>query len=158
MTFPLALAGTLAADQLSKALVRAWLPPGEFVKVLGEFLLLKQERNPGIAFSLFADGNNALIIALTSLLVALVAAYAFWARAGGRMAQAGLGMICGGALGNIIDRMACGKVIDFLDFRFWPVFNLADAAIVAGVALFVAAALRSVCGEKVEEGGGGYAP
>lgn len=154
MIFFLALASTLAADQLSKALIRMYLPSGEYAKILGEFLIFNQQRNSGIAFSLFSGMSNALIIALTMLLVCLLLAYVFWRRPQGRMAQLGLGLICGGALGNIIDRIAFANVIDFIDFSFWPVFNLADVAIVLGVALFLFSTLRSYDSRAVGEGSG----
>lgn len=154
MIFFLALASTLAIDQLSKALIRFYLPPGEFARVMGEFLIFNQQRNSGIAFSLFTGGSNALIIALTMLLVVLLVTYVFWSRTDDRLALAGLGLICGGALGNIIDRFAFAHVIDFVDFSFWPVFNLADAAIVVGVGMFLVSVLRSFDGERSEEGSG----
>ena len=61
-------------------------------------------------------------------------------------------MICGGALGNIIDRFAFGQVIDFVDFHFWPVFNLADLAIVIGVFLFMIGFIRNFPGKDALEG------
>lgn len=154
MIFFLALASTLAADQLSKALIRTYLPSGEYAKILGEFLIFNQQRNSGIAFSMFSGISNALIITLTLLLVCLLLAYVLWRRPQERMARVGLGLICGGALGNIIDRIAFNNVIDFIDFSFWPVFNLADVAIVVGVALFLFSAMRSYDDREVEEGSG----
>jgi signal peptidase II len=154
LIFFLALASTLAIDQLSKALIRIYLPPGEFARVMGEFLIFNQQRNSGIAFSLFTGGSNALIVTLTMLLVVLLIVYVFWSRTTDRLALAGLGLICGGALGNIIDRLAFSHVVDFVDFSFWPVFNLADAAIVVGVGLFLISVLRSFGVDKAEEGSG----
>jgi signal peptidase II len=154
LIFFLALASTLAIDQLSKALIRTYLPTGEFTRVLGEFLMFSQQRNSGIAFSLFTGGSNALIIILTTLLVVLLIGYVLWSRTGDRLALAGLGLICGGALGNILDRLAFSQVIDFVDFSFWPVFNLADAAIVIGVGLFLISVLRSFGIDRAEEGSG----
>jgi signal peptidase II len=157
LIFFLVLTATLAADQISKALVRAYLPPGEIVKVFGNFLIINQQRNSGIAFSLFTGGSNTLIIIFTLVLVGLLLVYVFWSRETGKLALAGLGLICGGAVGNIIDRFAFKQVIDFVDFSFWPVFNLADLAIVIGVFLFMIGFLKDYAGKEALRGGSGDA-
>ncbi len=157
MIFFLAVTATLVADQITKALVRAYLPPGEIVKVFGNFLIINQQRNSGIAFSLFTRANNTVIIIFTLVLVGLLLAYVLWKRESDRLALVGLGLICGGALGNIIDRFAFGQVIDFVDFNFWPVFNLADLAIVIGVFLFMIGFIRNYTGKDALEGGSGDA-
>ena len=157
MIFFLAVTATLVADQIAKALVRAYLPPGEIVKVFGNFLIINQQRNSGIAFSLFTRANNTVIIIFTLVLVGLLLAYVLWKRESDRLALVGLGLICGGALGNIIDRFAFGQVIDFVDFNFWPVFNLADLAIVIGVFLFMIGFIRNFPGKDALEGGSGDA-
>lgn len=155
MIFFLALTATLAADQITKALVRAYLPPGEIVKIFGNFLIINQQRNSGIAFSLFTRANNTAIIIFTLVLVGLLLAYVLWRRESSKLALAGLGLICGGAVGNIIDRFAFGQVIDFVDFSFWPVFNLADMAIVIGVFLFMISFFKDYAGKEALERGGG---
>ncbi len=157
MIYWLVLASALAADQLTKMLIRTFLPEGEIVRVFGNFLILNQQRNSGISFSMFENGSNALIIIFTLVMVGLLMAYMIWSREDGRLSLAGLGLICGGALGNIVDRFAFGQVIDFIDFSFWPVFNLADMFIVAGVILFLIGFLRGDAGQKMMEGGKGNA-
>ncbi len=133
----MAAAAALAADQASKALVRWLLPRGKKLS-LGPFAL-RQVRNPGTAFGLIQGGSTAFFLASVALLLVMVAVFWRLRRGEGRGLAVALGLIIGGALGNIVDRLSAGAVIDFIDLRFWPVFNLADTAIVvgAGIALFL---------------------
>ncbi len=135
LTPTFAALAALALDQLSKALVRAYLPPGKTVSIW--FLDLRQARNSGIAFGIFPEMPWFLFILGTAVLVALVLVLWRWGRPGGAWFCAGLGLIIGGALGNIIDRIALGEVVDFIDFGFWPIFNIADTAIVVGVGIIM---------------------
>jgi signal peptidase II len=155
--FFFSMAATLAADQASKALVRLALPEGgRSVRLLGDFLALRQCRNPGISFGLFRGGNPAVLILVAALPVAALTALALWGRGMGRAGMLGMGLICGGAVGNIIDRLVFGQVIDFIEPSFWPAFNLADAAVVVGVFLFVAGIIKKeAAGAKGEEERGG---
>jgi signal peptidase II len=127
----LALAGiVVAADQACKAAVIANVARGDKVEVL-PFLSIANVRNDGVAFGLFGQANS-LLIAFT--VVALVAVLAFLAGGGsGPRFWVSAGLLIGGALGNLADRVRIGSVIDFVDLPAWPTFNLADAAIVAGV-------------------------
>lgn len=120
----------LAADQVVKAAVVNSIEPGEVENVLGP-LDLTLTYNDGIAFGL-ASGGGPLVLGLA--LVALVALGFFVASApsGWRTAIAG-GLILGGALGNLVDRLVRGEVVDFVTVPFWPAFNLADTAITVGV-------------------------
>ena len=147
---PLTLAGTalsmLALDQLSKGLVRVFLPPGEYLSLggLGE---LRQLRNPGTAFGIIEARTWPFFAASIIVFCAIVFLLWSWGGPGGRLFQVGLGLIIGGALGNIIDRIALGAVVDFVDLGFWPlrgwpVFNLADLGIVAGVAGMLAVMMK----------------
>lgn len=129
----------LAMDQTSKALVRIFLPAGESVD-LGLFRL-RQVRNPGTAFGLLHGRSTALFIASIAALTVLLLALWWWGRTRSGLFQVFLGLIIGGALGNIIDRILLGEVVDFIDLRFWPVFNLADTAIVVGVIYAIAVIL-----------------
>ena len=128
--------GILILDQASKALVRASLVPGESVKLIPGFLNLTFVNNVGAAFGLF-PGRQPVFMA-TSLLVLFVIA-AYWRRAHPREwpVVLALGLVCAGALGNLIDRAALGKVTDFFEFGFvqFPVFNIADMAILTGVGI-----------------------
>ncbi len=128
--------GTLVLDQASKALVRASLVPGESVKLIPGFLNLTFVNNVGAAFGLF-PGRQPVFMA-TSLLVLFVIA-AYWRRAHPREwpAVLALGLVCAGAVGNLIDRAVLGRVTDFFEFGFvqFPVFNVADMAILTGVGI-----------------------
>jgi len=131
------LAGALAVvvvalDQLSKALVEASLVTGERVDVLGP-LELTLSHNSGVAFGLASGGGEALIL---FSLAALGAVGYLLARDPARPGMwVAVGLLAGGALGNLIDRVLEGAVTDYVDFLSWPPFNLADIAIVAGVLL-----------------------
>jgi signal peptidase II len=132
---------TLVLDQSSKALVRIYLPQGEKV-FLGGFGEIYQLRNPGTAFGIIEGRSWPLFIASIVIFFVLVLVLWTWGGPGSGVFQAGLGLIIGGAVGNIIDRIALGAVVDFIDLGFWPmkswpVFNIADIAIVAGVGIIL---------------------
>jgi signal peptidase II len=131
----------LALDQASKAVAAALLQPGLSVSVIGQALTLTLTHNVGSAFGLISQGW--IPIAASSLVCVLILGYVV---AGGLTAAAGravaLGLIVGGALGNLCDRLRTGGVIDFIDFRVWPIFNFADAAITVGVGVLAVEILR----------------
>jgi signal peptidase II len=126
----LVAAGTVAADQATKALVRSTIERGEEVPlVLGVDLV--NVRNTGIAFGLFADGGVLLVLFAVAALIALCV---FFARHRDRpLVWLPTGLLIGGAAGNLIDRAREGAVTDFIDPPAWPAFNLADVAITLGV-------------------------
>ncbi len=130
-------AAAVAADQGTKHLVGSKLALNAEVEIVGPFSI-HHVHNSGIAFGLFASATP-VVIALT--LVALAWMLAFFARGGGRhpLLPVALGLLAGGSLSNLVDRLRLGHVTDFLDLRYWPAFNLADVCIVAGVALLLAA-------------------
>lgn len=129
------LAGALCAlvvilDQAAKAAIEANLVPGEKVDVLGP-LTLTLAHNDGVAFGL-ASGGGGVLIALT--IAALIFVGVLFARDPTRRGMwLAIGLLAGGALGNLIDRMRAGEVTDYLDVLSWPPFNLADVAITLGV-------------------------
>lgn len=129
------------ADQLTKSLVTGTLALGDSVEIAGP-LSIHRVRNTGIAFGLFSDATG-VVIGLTS--VAIVALVVFFARSARRhpLLPVAVGLVLGGSLSNLVDRLRLGHVTDFLDFDYWPAFNLADTFIVVGVGLlflsFVAA-------------------
>jgi signal peptidase II len=130
---------SVAADQATKHLVGASLAVGERVAVLGPFSI-HHVQNSGIAFGLFASATS-IVIFLTAL--AVVWMIAFFARSGSRhpVLPVGLGLVLGGSLSNLVDRVRLGHVTDFLDIGPWPAFNLADSFIVAGVIVLAATLL-----------------
>jgi signal peptidase II len=125
----LVLAAVLLADQVSKAVVRGSIERGEHVDVL-PFLDLVYVRNDGIAFG--ALGGSWLVMVL--VIVAVVGIVGFFSmHATLRLAWLPTGLLLGGAIGNVIDRVRDGAVTDFLKIPHWPAFNLADIAITVGV-------------------------
>jgi signal peptidase II len=130
-------------DRISKVLAEHQLP-GHLVKVIPGVLQLTYTTNRGGAFGLF---GNAPYLFLGATLVVCAAIVVASFSASNRMLALGLGMVLGGALGNLTDRIVRGsgldgRVVDFIDFRVWPVFNLADAAIVIGAGLILVSGLR----------------
>ena len=125
------------ADQLTKQVVGRTLSIGESVDILGPFSI-HHVQNSGIAFGLFAS-RTSIVIAITA--VAVCAMLVFFARSGRRhpVLPVALGLVLGGSIANLIDRVRLGHVTDFLDLVAWPAFNLADTFIVVGVAILFGA-------------------
>jgi signal peptidase II len=120
----------IALDQLTKHTLGTWIKPGQ-VRHLIPGLKLVYERNTGVAFS-FLAGTGALVYVITA--VALIALIVFlMMRPGRRLLWLPTGMLVGGAIGNLIDRIALGSVIDFIKLPHWPAFNIADTCITFGV-------------------------
>ena len=129
------------ADQVTKHVVTSTLALDESVRVAGP-LSIHHFQNSGIAFGLFSSAT-AVVTVLTG--IAVVWMVVFFARSGARhpLLPVSLGLVIGGSLSNLIDRVRLGHVTDFLDLRFWPAFNLADSFIVVGVAILLVALLAS---------------
>jgi signal peptidase II len=127
----------ILADQITKAIVASQLELGESAHVFGP-LAIRHVSNPGIAFGLFSSWATAVTI-LTACAIGWMVFY--FARSGARhpVFPVALGLLIGGSLANLIDRVRLGHVTDFLDLRFWPAFNLADTFIVFGVGILLAA-------------------
>ena len=139
--FALAL-GVVIADQITKALVLARFSLGERLEVTGFFNMVLVY-NKGAAFSFLSDAGGWQTPALIVFALAAIGIVGvFIVRSPGRiMLLTGLGLILGGALGNLIDRLRFGQVVDFLDFHaagwHWPAFNVADSAITVGAVLLI---------------------
>ncbi len=124
----------VALDQLTKHTIGTAIRPGQVRHVLPG-LTFVYERNTGVAFS-FLAGTGALVYVVTG--AALVALLAFLlARPARRLLWLPTGMLVGGAIGNLIDRVTLGSVIDFIKLPDWPAFNLADSSITIGVIILV---------------------
>lgn len=131
----LVLVLVLALDQLTKRLVAHSIVPGEQIAVLPGIQLV-HTRNHGVAFGLEA-GNQALVTALVGLALLGLLVY-FATHAARPLIWLPTGLLLGGALGNLLDRIRSGSVVDFVQLPLgWPPFNLADASIVLGVALLL---------------------
>ncbi len=140
----------VAADLLSKIWIRSY-PEGYQIFEAKLFRLIHIQ-NTGAAFGLFQDQSFILtIVALIGIVVLLLFALPFshhlpfvdnW------LGKVSLGLILGGTVGNLIDRLRFGYVTDFIDFGIWPAFNIADSSIVVGVTIFVCAILFPTVFEK----------
>lgn len=123
-------------DQFSKYIVVENMALGESIPIIEEVFHLTYILNPGAAFGMFAH-NRLFFIAIAVIVIGII----IWARreilASPWEVKAGCGLFLGGAIGNLIDRAWQGLVIDFFDFRIWPVFNIADIAICIGVGLII---------------------
>jgi len=141
----LALA-VIIVDQVTKTAVATHFLPGESRIVIPHLLYLTYVQNYHGAFGLF--GTHPLL--LTAAASAVLIGFYLWYRREGAAAQVhvAFALIFGGAVGNIIDRLRSGYVHDFIDLRFWPVFNVADSAITIGVGLLL---LQMLVREKHRE-------
>ena len=129
-------------DQFSKYIVVENMALGESIPIIEEVFHLTYILNPGAAFGMFAH-NRLFFIAIAVIVIGII----IWARreilASPWEVKAGCGLFLGGAIGNLIDRARQGLVIDFFDFRIWPVFNIADIAICIGVGLIICNLLKT---------------
>jgi len=125
---------TLAADQITKFLVAASFAPGDSLPVIPPILHLTYVQNTGAAFGLLR-GHHAFFIVCSLLVIGWI----IWELRGKPSLDAssrwGFALVLGGAAGNLVDRLRLGWVIDFIDLRVWPVFNVGDTAITVGVTL-----------------------
>lgn len=136
-TLPLFLIAltVIGVDQLSKYLVRANMELGQSIPSEG-LVRLTYTTNTGGAFGLFA--NQTFLLALAAVVaITVLVLYLRYLPRGSTLLHVGLGLDLGGAIGNLIDRVRLGEVTDFIDIGAWPVFNLADSAIVVGTFLIV---------------------
>ncbi len=136
-----------AIDQVTKQVALAALSRGEVQPVM-PFFDLRVSFNEGVSFGMFAQVFAGRPVALAAITLAVVVLLALLlVRTSTRPEAVALGAAIGGALGNIVDRLRLGAVVDFLDFHFlgyhWPAFNLADAAIVGGLGVLVLRGLVS---------------
>lgn len=142
-------------DQVSKTLVQANLLPTDVVSVIPGFMNIRFVRNTGAAWGSFQGNNLALTVVSVVMLGLLIA---FRKHFGGRsvISRTGMGLLAGGIIGNLVDRIKLGYVVDFLDFHafgwHFPAFNVADSAICVGVGLYVFAQLFLSAGDGEERG------
>lgn len=143
--------GVWIVDRLLKVLVQRNFVPGESIKIIPNVFHLTYVLNPGAAFGLMA--GRTWIFVLTALLVVAGVIYGQFRLSHNEvLTRVAIGMIGGGALGNLYDRLVTGLVVDYLDFRIWPfVFNFADSMIVIGVGLLMIRLYRQEKAEKKPE-------
>ncbi len=125
----------IALDQVSKCFIKANMTPGQSIPGEG-FFRITYSTNEGMVFGLFA--NQTFLITLTAIVgIAAIIIYSRYPIFNQVLVRVALGLMLGGAVGNLIDRIRLGEVIDFIDVGAWPVFNLADSAVVVGVVLII---------------------
>lgn len=138
---------SLGIDIISKQLVLNFMLEHQSITIIKNFFYITFAKNTGVAFS-FLEGKVPLIIIMTSIIIILILKY-IKSTNPNKYESISYGLILGGAIGNLIDRIIYGYVIDFLDFNIfgypYPIFNLADTAIVIGV---IALIILSLIEEK----------
>ncbi len=129
----------IGIDQLSKFYIQSVLALGKSVPVLPDIFHITYILNPGAAFGILEHQRLLFIVVATALLLGVLCFQNRLKKETLRM-RLGVALLSGGAIGNLVDRIRLGAVVDFFDFRIWPIFNVADIAIVLGVGLIVWAA------------------
>jgi signal peptidase II len=125
----------IAIDQLTKHTIATSIAPNRTIHIIGSVLELVHVRNTGVAFG-FLSGGGAVVYAVTAAALVALLTYLL-VRPAQRLLWLPTGMLIGGAIGNVIDRVARGSVIDFIKLPHWPAFNLADTSITIGVIVLV---------------------
>jgi signal peptidase II len=131
----------LILDQTVKFIIQMRMIPGHTLPIINNIFHLTYVQNTGAAFGIMA-GRNFFFAIISLLAIVLVV---FLSRDAGRtlLLKIAWGLILGGIIGNLIDRVRLGYVVDFLDFQVWPVFNIADSAITVGATLLIIKLLKS---------------
>lgn len=135
--------GILAADQATKIAVRAAMYEGQTIPLINGWLQMTYVRNTGAAFGLFSHSQPVFVIA-TVLAIGLILFYHLKTKESNVWFNIALGLELGGALGNLIDRVSLGWVTDFVYVTHFPVFNVADSAIVVGVVVLIIAMIIDI--------------
>ncbi|MBP2626426.1 MAG: Lipoprotein signal peptidase [Firmicutes bacterium] len=123
-------------DQLSKFYIQTHMVLGMSIPVMQDIFHITYILNPGAAFGLFEHQTIFFVIIAIGMVVAAIYFYPRIPKQY-RLLRFGTGLIVGGAMGNVIDRIKTGYVVDFFDFRIWPIFNIADVGIVCGVGCII---------------------
>jgi signal peptidase II len=136
LAFILIAAVALAVDQLLKLLVITFMQPGQSLAVVPHLIYLTYAQNPGGAFTILAH-RTWLFIVLGIILVVALIVWRIVSPVDDWRITWSTGLLVGGVLGNLLDRLRTGYVTDYVDFQIWPVFNAADVFILTGVALLI---------------------
>ena len=126
----------VALDQTVKYFVRSNMSLGQSFPVISDILHITHISNSGGAFSIL-QGQTAVLVIIPTLLIAIIMIYMYKKRNGDFMLLVSLSLICGGGAGNLIDRVRLGAVVDYIDFRIFPVFNIADICVCCGCGLML---------------------
>lgn len=140
---PLIASLVVISDFITKRMILKWVKPYESIDLL-PFLNIVHVKNEGAAFGLFTTLGNSIFVIIS--IVAIIVIIAYLARIKGNLEIVSISLILGGAIGNLVDRLTIGKVVDFVDFFVgkwhWPAFNVADSALTVGILLFLLASIR----------------
>ena len=151
--------GVAVLDQFTKHLTQANIPYGQRIPVVPGFFSLSHIHNTGAAWGML-QGHNRWLITLSFVMLAVVIVFRRHFIGESRLSRVAAGLILGGIVGNLVDRVRLGYVVDFLDFLLWgypfPAFNVADSAICIGVGLYMISQFRSH--ELAVSGAGERAP
>lgn len=142
MLLLLIAAFVVVVDQFTKYLVTSNMIEGMGIPIIEGIFHLTFILNPGAAFGILENNRWFFVITAVSVLLFLFY-YRRTIMAESRMVQLGIALFAGGAFGNLIDRIRTGLVIDFFDFRIWPIFNVADIAICLGVGLILWSTIKT---------------
>jgi len=146
LPFVITAAIVLVVDRLTKLAVIRRMAEFDSIPVIPGVFNLTYVRNPGAAFGLLPN-RTSFFVFVSLVVIGLIVVFAGRFGRGNLARQVALGLILGGAIGNLWDRLHSGLVVDFLDFRVWPVFNIADSSLVIGVFLLAYLIIRSPGGE-----------
>jgi len=144
----------LVPDQASKYWIIQTLGPQPLtaaIPLIGDWFRFIYSRNTGVAFSLFQNIPQFLTIVALGITAGVIYAYARHMPNRSPLIQVSVGLIVGGALGNVIDRLRLGYVVDFIQVGWWPVFNIADSAICVGAALLLLGMSRIEAAQRRRE-------
>lgn len=150
----------LIADWVSKWVASIELEPGDPFDIIPGYLSFSLVHNSGVAFGFFSGGDSAwkpyALAAMALVALVIIFIYSLRMPATRKLLQSGLAITMGGILGNLIDRILRGHVIDFIDFHiqdafYWPTFNVADSAITIGIALLLIDAVKNPVMEEAAE-------
>jgi len=155
--FFITAAAIILLDQITKHYIDSYMSVGDSFTVIQGLFNITHVRNPGAAFGIFSKSpeifRTVFLIAVTSAAMVLILYYIRMNRERGGLLNLAMSLIFGGAIGNLIDRIRFGEVIDFLDFyigsNHWPAYNVADSAISTGAVLL----LLAMIWKKGEKGG-----
>ena len=135
------IAAVIALDQWSKWLVKSSFNLYQSKPVIQDFFHFTYVTNDGMAFGLSLPGGKHVLLVMTLLLTGFIVGFLWKEKDGHPFVKYGLALILSGAIGNLIDRIVHGKVVDFMDFMIgdfhWYIFNVADSAVTIGMALFI---------------------
>jgi signal peptidase II len=144
--------GVLVLDHVTKWLARTELDPERAIEVIPGYLRISYVSNTGVAFGLFRDLDSPwkpyVLAAMAIVAVVVIFVYSFRMPSSRLLLQSALAVIMGGILGNFVDRILQGYVVDFIEFHirdkfYWPTFNVADSAITVGIGLLLIDAVKN---------------